>query len=175
MASDSGRRRAKGAPSTRQEKAMIEPPRIVQTTAIPIACIHFTIPRAEMMKVMGPGIGELMSTLAAQGISPGGPVLCHHLKMSPATFDFELGVPVGRPVTPSGRVKPGQLPATTVARTVYHGPYQGLPGAWGEFEAWIAAQGRISGPSLWEVYLTDPQQNPDPATWRTELNRPLAR
>jgi effector-binding domain-containing protein len=61
-----------------------------------------------------------------------------------------------------------------VARTVYHGAYEGLGAAWQEFDAWIRAQGRKPGPSLWEVYLTDPATNPDPSTWRTELNRPLA-
>jgi effector-binding domain-containing protein len=123
---------------------------------------------------MGPGIGEVMAALAAQGIAPAGPWLTHHLRMDPATFDFEISVPVPRAVIPSGRVKPGLLPAATVARTVYHGPYEGLGGAWQELEAWIASQGRKSGPSLWEVYLTDPGGNPDPSTWRTELNRPLA-
>jgi effector-binding domain-containing protein len=153
---------------------MLDPPKIVQTLAVPTACIHLTIPRAEIQRVMGPGIGEVMATLAAQGIAPAGPWLTHHLKMDPATFDFEISVPVPRAVIPSGRVKPGLLPAATVARTVYHGPYEGLSGAWQEFEAWIASQGRKSGPSLWEVYLTDPGANPDPSTWRTELNRPLA-
>ncbi len=28
-------------------------------------------------------------------------------------------------------------------------------------------------PWIWEVYLTDPRTNPDPSTWRTELNQPL--
>jgi effector-binding domain-containing protein len=65
------------------------------------------------------------------------------------------------------------LPAATVARTVYHGSYEGLPEAWEEFEAWIAEQDRRSGPSLWQVYLTNPATHPDPGTWLTELNRPL--
>jgi len=28
---------------------------------------------------------------------------------------------------------------------------------------------------LWEVYVAGPESGPDPATWRTELNRPLSR
>jgi len=28
--------------------------------------------------------------------------------------------------------------------------------------------------NLWEVYSVGPQSSPDPANWRTELNRPLA-
>jgi effector-binding domain-containing protein len=153
---------------------MIDPPKIVKTDAVQTACIHLTIPRAEIGNVMGPGIGEVMATLQAQGIAPAGPWLSHHLKFEPGTFDFEICVPVTRPVTPAGRVRPGSLPAATVARTVYHGGYEGLGAAWQELDAWVASQGKKPGPSLWEVYLTDPHANPDPATWRTELNRPLA-
>jgi effector-binding domain-containing protein len=93
--------------------------------------------------------------------------------MDPDTFDFEIGVPVTAPVTAAGRVQPGQLLATRVARTVFHGEYEGLGAAWGEFDAWIAAEGHTPGADLWECYVAGPESNPDPATWRTELNRPL--
>jgi effector-binding domain-containing protein len=62
-----------------------------------------------------------------------------------------------------------------VARTIHHGPYEGLPAAWPQLDAWIREQGRTPGPSLWETYLTDPASSADPATWRTELTRPLAK
>ncbi|MBC7821777.1 MAG: AraC family transcriptional regulator, partial [Planctomycetaceae bacterium] len=81
--------------------------------------------------------------------------------------------PVTKLVTPVGRVKPGQLPATKVARTIYHGPYEGLGAAWGEFVEWISANGHTPAPNLWECYVAGPESNSDPATWRTELNRPL--
>ena len=55
--------------------------------------------------------------------------------MSADTFDFELGVEVSTPVKATGRVKPGELRAAKVARTVYRGPYEGLPAAWGEFSS----------------------------------------
>jgi effector-binding domain-containing protein len=152
---------------------MIETPRIVETRAVDTAAIRLTVPRNQIAAVMGPGIGEVMAALKAQGIAPAGPWLTHHLRMDPAIFDFEICVPVPRPVAPVGRVEPGRLPAATVARTVYHGPYEGLAGAWPQLDAWIAAQGRKPAASLWEVYLTDPAANPDPSTWRTELNRPL--
>jgi effector-binding domain-containing protein len=71
-------------------------------------------------------------------------------------------------------VEPGERPAARVARTVYHGPYVGLGPAWGEFGAWIAAEGHTPAPDLWECYLTGPESGPDPSGWRTELNRPLA-
>ena len=93
--------------------------------------------------------------------------------MSSDTFDFELGVKVSAPVKAAGRVKPGELPAAKVARTVYSGPYEGLPSAWGEFNKWLEANGYEQAENLWELYSVGPQSSPDPANWRTELNRPL--
>ena len=152
---------------------MIDTPQITQSAAQLTAVIHFTIPREEIRKVMGPGIGELMATVTAQGISPHGAVFSHHFRMDPATFDFEIGVPVTRPVSSAGRVQPGQLPATTVARTIYRGAYEGLGEAWRAFGVWLAAEGHTPGPDPWECYAAGPESNPDPASWRTELNRPL--
>jgi effector-binding domain-containing protein len=152
---------------------MIDTPQIVQTSEQLAAVIHLTIPRAEIQNAMGPAIGEVMAAVAAQGIAPVGPVFSHHFRMDPGTFDFEVGVPVATPVAPTGRVKPGRLPAAKVARTVYEGPYEGLGPAWGEFGAWIAAAGHQPAPNLWEFYVAGPESSPDPAQWRTELNRPL--
>jgi effector-binding domain-containing protein len=152
---------------------MIDAPKILKTTAQTTAVIHITVPRSEIQKVMGPGLAEVRETITAQGIVPVGPWFTHHLKMDSKVFDFEVGVPVDKLVTPKGRVKPGELPAATVARTVYHGPYEGLYSAWAEFGTWIVAQGHKTGPSLWETYLTDPNANPDPSTYLTELTQPL--
>jgi effector-binding domain-containing protein len=152
---------------------MISIPQIFQTEAEPAAVIHLTVPRSEMRKVFGPAVGELMAALAEQGVKPSSAVFAHHLKMSPDTFDFELGVKVVTSVKATGRVKPGELPATKVARTIYSGPYEGLPSAWGEFDTWMKANGHEKAENLWELYSVGPQSTPDPANWRTELNRPI--
>lgn len=154
---------------------MLDQPRIVQTEARLAAVIRLTIPLTQMQSVMGPAIAEVMAAVAAQGIAPAGPVFAHHLRMPSDTFDFEVGVPVMKPVSVTGRVKAGRLPAASVARTVYQGPYEGLPSAWGEFMEWIAAEGHKPAPDFWESYVVHPDSNPEPSAWRTELNRPLAR
>jgi effector-binding domain-containing protein len=152
---------------------MISAPQIVETTAQDAAVIRLTVPRNEMMKVFGPAVGELMKALAAQGVEPVGAVFAHHLRMTPEVFDFELGVKIAAPVEATGRVKPGQLPALRVARTIYSGGYEGLPGAWGEFTAWMKAEGLTQAEDLWELYSVGPQSSSNPADWRTELNRPI--
>jgi effector-binding domain-containing protein len=156
-------------------KVKIDTPEIVQTRERMTAMIHLTVPRSEIQKVMGPGIGEVMATIAAQGIEPDGPWLTHHLKMDPAIFDFEICVPVKQSVKPAGRVVAGILPAARVVQTVYHGPYEGLGDAWGELLKWIKDEGLSPAQDLWEVYTVGPESGPDPAAWRTELNKPLAK
>lgn len=153
---------------------MIDQPQIVQTEAQPAAIIHIVIPRAEIMQAMDAGIGEVIAAAVAQGIGPAGPVFSHHHRIVPDVWDFEIGVPVTGAVTPVGRVVAGELPAARVARTVYHGSYEQLGDGWGELQAWIAAEGLTAAPNLWERYLTNPDEVPDPAGWQTELNAPLA-
>jgi len=154
---------------------MLDRPQLAHTAAQATAVIRLTIPRAEIRSVMGPGHRELMAAIAAQGIAPAGPWFTHHLRMPAETFDFEIGVPVAAPVAALGRVQPAELRAATVARTVYRGPYEGLAAAWGELMDWIAAQGHTPAADLWECYAAGPESSPDPANWRTELNRPLVR
>lgn len=151
---------------------MLDKPYVVETKAQPAAVIRLTIPREEIRSVMGPAIGEVLSAVAAQGGKPAGPVFSHHLKMDPKVFDFEVGVPVESPVRAAGRVKPGELPAATVARTVYRGPYEGLGAAWSEFDKWVTENKHEPRPDLWESYISGPESGAEAAT---EFNRPLVR
>jgi effector-binding domain-containing protein len=148
-------------------------PQIVHTTDQLTAALHLTVPTTEIQNVMGPGIHEVLAAVAVQGLTPTGPWFTHHFRRPTDTFDFEICIPVSAPITASGRVKPGQWPGMTVARVVYQGGYEGLPGAWGEFHEWIAANGHKPASDLWERYLVGPESGPDPANWQTELNQPL--
>ena len=152
---------------------MITPPSITQSTVHLAAVLHLTVPREEIRTVMGPGLAEVHAAVTAQGLAPTGPWFTHHLRMDPEVFDFEICVPVARSIAPAGRVRAAQLPARRVARTVFHGNYEGLAVAWGEFDAWIVANGHTPAPDLWEVYSVGPESSRNPDDWRTELNRPL--
>lgn len=153
---------------------MISPPQIVQTSAQAVAMIRITVPREQIGQVMGPNIRAIYAALAVQNIAATGPWLTHHLKRPDTGFDFEACVPVASAITPTAKVTNGTLRAARVARTVYQGGYEGLGTAWGELEAWIAAQGLRSAADLWEVYVLGPESGQDASHWRTELNRPLA-
>ena len=152
---------------------MLDNPEVIHTDEQITAVIHVTVPRAEISNVMDSAIAEVLSAMAAQDIAPVGPCFSYHLKRPSDIFDFEVGFPVNRPVTASGRVKSSKLPAAQIVRTTYRGGYEGLGAAWGEFCAWLESNGFTVQDSLWECYLSGPESGSDPAQWRTELNRPL--
>ena len=152
---------------------MIETPRVVETPPQWVAALSIMTPRSKMGEVMGPGIREVMAAVKAQGIGPTGPWFAHHLKMTADVFEFDICVPVSSPVAAVGRVKPWQRPGLSVVRTVHHGSYEGLGGAWHEFTSWIEAQGYETASDLYECYLVGPESASDPADWRTELCRPI--
>lgn len=153
---------------------MIDTPQIVQADEQMTAVIRITVPRTEIAQAMGPAIAEILAALRAQGRTPAGPCFSFHWKRPTDVFDFEVGFPVDAPIAASGRVKPGRLPAGKVVRTFHRGGYEGLGAAWESFCAWTEAQGIDVQESLWERYLVGPESTPDPASWCTELNRPLA-
>jgi uncharacterized protein YndB with AHSA1/START domain/effector-binding domain-containing protein len=152
---------------------ILDEPHLVHTAAQDVALLRVTTPRNEIQKVMGSGLQEVMAAVAAQGAAVTGPWFTHHLKMDPAVFDFEIGVPVSKAISPAGRVKPGTWPATRMARTVHRGGFENLGEAWGTFEKWIKAEGLTPASDLWERYLRGPETGPDATTYRTELSRPL--
>jgi effector-binding domain-containing protein len=153
---------------------MIEPLRVVQTTAQHTALISIQVPRAEIQRVMGSGLMELKAAVAAQNIAVTGPWLTHHLRDPGAVFDFEICLPVVSPVAPVNRVRPGQWPAMTIAQTTYHGGFEGLGSAWGEFIDMIKAAGHKTADGLYEIYAVGPETSRDPAAWRTVLSKEIA-
>ncbi len=152
---------------------MIDSPEIVTVPAQTVAMIPLKVPSKDIMTIMGPGITEVHSVLAAQGITPAGAWLTHHHRVPTDTFDFEICVPVTTAVEPAGRVIPGELRAARIARTVYHGGYEGLGNGWGEFMKWLETQGLNTADDLWEIYQTGPESGPDSSNYRTILNKPL--
>lgn len=152
---------------------MIEPFDVLDLTPRQAAVIHLRIPRAEMESAMPAAIGELFATLAVQARTPAGPLFAHHACVDPEVFDFYVGVPIDGDIPETGRVCGGLQPGGRVARTTFRGDYGGLAGAWEAFDAALDAAGLERAPDLLETYVQGPETDPDPATWITELVRPL--
>ena len=153
---------------------MIDTPTILRTEPLHYAAVRRQCPPSEIGKIMGPSVAEVAEVLKAQNRAPSGPWFTHHFRRPVDYFDLEICFPVEKAIDPDGDVHPGVWPGMTVARTIYHGNYSGLPGAWGELEAWMKAERKPGRGEFWERYLINPNDDATPENWRTELNWPLA-
>ncbi|WCO65496.1 GyrI-like domain-containing protein [Iamia majanohamensis] len=145
-------------------------PSLIDTDEVTTAVVHGVVPMAEIVAFFDSSFSEVAAALADQGIAPAGPAFARYAGPPGATADLEVGFPTHDPVSPHGEVRPGSLPAARVARTVHAGGFDGLGEAWASLGAWIDAQGLTPGPDLWEVYVTEPTPDMDPADLRTELS-----
>jgi len=89
-----------------------------------------------------------------------------------AQFEVEAGFPVDRPADVTGEVESSILPGGTAAVVVHIGPYDQMKPAYEAIEAWVAGQNGVLDGAPWEVYYSDPTEQPDPSTWRTEIVQP---
>ena len=153
---------------------MLDALTVVVTATLPAAVIPMKIPKADIVKVMGPAMQELMALVPTGALIPAGRLFSHHFKTDPGWFELEVGIPIRGSVTPSGRVVAGVLPGKRVIRTLYRGGYDGLAAAWGAFDAEVKGRGEKTTGEFWEIYLTGPETNPDPVSWTTELAMVLA-
>lgn len=156
---------------------------IDESRSVPTAVVRGKdLPMADLSAVYDSAFGALFPALAEQGIAPAGAALGVYTRFSDdwSRCDLEVGVPLHEPLpgtitvaVPGGRdieIVPSELPSGKVASTLYTGPYDGLGDAWKSFTDALAAAGHTVAMPCWEVYLTDPGADVDPAELRTGLN-----
>lgn len=83
------------------------------------------------------------------------------------------GTATDRPFAPEAGVAASSLPGGRVARLIHLGAFDGLGTSWERLVAWVHEHGMQPGEVLWEVYLTEPAPDMDPAELCTELNLPI--
>jgi len=153
---------------------MIDTPTILRTEPLHYACLRRQCQPADIGKIMGPCVQEVAAVLKAQNRTPSGAWFTHHFRRPIDFFDLEICFPVDTAIERHGEVYPAIWPAMTLARTIFHGNYSGMAGAWGQLEAWMKAEHHPGRSEFWERYLVNPNDTPTPDDWRTELNWPLA-
>lgn len=134
------------------------------------AVVRGVVPVAELPPFFDRSFGELGRVLGDQGMTPRSAAFALYHGAPTDVADLEVGFATDAPVTPAGDVVVGSLPAGRVARSVHAGSFDGLGDAWGALMARIVERGLTPGSSMWEVYLTEPSPDMDPAALRTELN-----
>jgi effector-binding domain-containing protein len=148
-------------------------PELVTLEPTNAAVVRGTIAAEEITDFFDRSFSVLGEAIAAQGVAPIGPAFGLYRGLPDETIDVAVGFPTDGPIEPDGSVEPDELPGGRVARVVHAGAFDGLGEAWQQLGGWIADQGLTPAESYWEVYVTEPSPDMDPADLRTELNWPV--
>ena len=149
-------------------------PAVVTLDPVPTAVIRREVPMDRLPEFFDGSFGALAAAVQEQGAGVAGPAFALYHRMPTDKADLEVGFPTLRAVEATGDVRAATLPGGRVARVVHAGSFDGLGPAWERLRGWIDTQGVRAGESFWEVYLTEPTPDMDPADLRTELNWPVA-
>lgn len=116
---------------------------------------------------------EIGTYLKENSIQPAGAPFGTYHEFSPEKIDLEAGIPVTGNPQSEGRIYPMNTFGGKAAMTTFTGHYDGLNKAWGEFAKMVDAEGhKLNGP-CYEVYITDPGEEPDSSKWITERYTPI--
>lgn len=118
-------------------------------------------------------IGATFEAIQRASSQPTGMPFVRTLSMDADEMDIEVGWPVQAPLDGDAEVQPGTLPGGPVAVASYFGPYHEIGPAYEAIQAWCAEHDHEIAGSPWESYFTDPNEEPDPSKWRTDIHFPI--
>jgi effector-binding domain-containing protein len=138
----------------------------------------------EFPRVIPELLGALFAWRTSRNVELAGPpFIRYHVVNMAAAMDVELGIPVEAALEGDGQIRAGMLPAGRYAVLIYTGRDNGLAGnaallSWGQehglvWDRWSTDAGDAFG-ARYESFLTDPNEQPDPAKWETEVAIRLA-
>lgn len=142
--------------------------RAAQPTAVAIA----TLPVEEIGPWLANSYAAVATLVSARGAGLAGPPFARYHRLADGRFVVEAGFPVSATIEGSGDVQSSQLPGGPAAITVHIGPYGEMEPAYQALSSWVGEHGGEPVGDPWEIYFSDPVEEPDPATWRTEIVQP---
>ncbi|AXH95739.1 GyrI-like domain-containing protein [Ornithinimicrobium avium] len=148
-------------------------PEIVDLEPTPTVAVRGTVTMAELRDFYDRSFGTVAKAVAQQGITPSA---AYGLFLAPPAdgVELEVGMLVNGAFEVDGDVTPSSLPGGRAAHLVHTGPYDDLPASWQRLTTWVDEQGLTPAGPMWEVYVTEPTPESDPATLRTDLFCSLA-
>lgn len=139
----------------------------------PTAVVRGEMPAAELGEWLADSYRGVQEHLDRIGMHPSGPPFARYTFLG-EDVAVEAGFPVASEIAGNGRVEPSALPGGPAAVTTHLGRYEDLEAAYDAVHDWLDTQGCTPAGPHWDVYFTDPNAEPDPAHWRTDVVAPYS-
>ena len=159
---------------------MLSQPKTERRQALHYLSIPQTVHMHDIPDVLPPLIPEVKEWMQKRNMEATGPDFFLYKSMNDkGELDCEAGFPVVKLVEGDGRVIAGSFPAGLYASIIYTGHFKNMMQAHIALEKWIKEEGLTekatseNGRTQWggrtEFYLVDPDFEPNPDKWQTEI------
>ncbi len=136
--------------------------------------IKADIPTSEVGPKMGEIYEYLFNYMMQNQVTPVGPPFALYLSFDPqGNTVFEAGLPIAEETTDSEEVEYREYPAAKVVSMLYTGPYEKMEPAYEQIIKYMRDNKLKAVGTSWEIYLTDPNEEPDPEKYQTIINFPI--
>ena len=135
--------------------------------------IRRRITSSEIAATLGDVLPRVFAHAQREGLAFTGQPFTRYLKAGPGLLTIEAGLPIATAGKTAGEVEAIELPGGSAAVAIHRGPYDRLGETHAAVERWLDANQLEAAGAPWEVYVTDPGERPDPATWETEVIYPV--
>jgi DNA-binding transcriptional MerR regulator len=166
-----------GKESLVPETSEIEVRRALEVREVPeqrVVSVHDRASEATIGQVIPQAIDRVHGFLASHGVEPAGAPICITSPWDDAgEMELDTGWPVGVDVETEPPFEALTLPATRALVMRHVGPYQELHTSYRLMCETMEEQGLTPAGPVREVYVTNPEEVPDPADYVTEIVWPI--
>jgi len=123
---------------------------------------------------MEESFGMVVKTIADKKLElTGAPFAIWHEWDPEGESIMECAMPIARPGKFGGDVKIIKTYGGKVVTAIHYGQYETTEATWNALDEYLKKNEMEMNGSPWEVYLTDPQSEPNPEKWKTEIYFPV--
>lgn len=135
--------------------------------------IHDSASVATIGEKLGMGYGRIQGVMAKQGLKQSASVFAIYYTESETNWEMDICIPVDKPGKEEGAVKPGLYKGGNMVVASFYGPYEQTPAGHQAAEEYMKKNNKKITGAPWEIYVTDPMVEKDPAKWLTEICYPV--
>ncbi len=147
---------------------------VKELEAAKVLAIKATVKSDAVGAKMGEIYPRLMDCLKKSGIDMTGPPYSKYYSWDPeGETEMEAGIPVSGPAECEEDIEYIELPPCKVVTAMHTGPYEKISPVYDAIQGYINENGMKINGAVWEVYITDPNSEPDPEKYKTQVYFPV--
>lgn len=124
-------------------------------------------------QLFGQLLTKVTQHIQSNGGQVAGPPFTRYMEMDGETVKMWVGMPLRAEIPEGDGITVDHLPGGTIAMTTHVGPFDQLGNAHEAVLEWIDESDHEQTGPPWEYYWSDPEKEPNPDNWKTEVFFPV--